>query len=60
MPRIQTTPMVKIALIALRVYLVVMLGLILVKFLRIFDSEPPATKGPGSPKPAATRPAEGR
>jgi hypothetical protein len=36
MPRIQTTRTVKIALLALRVYLVVMLTLILVKFLRIF------------------------
>ena len=36
MPRIQTTRTVKFALYALRVYLVVMLALILVKFLRIF------------------------
>jgi len=36
MPRIQTTRTVKIALYALRVYLIVMLVLILVKFLRIF------------------------
>ncbi len=36
MPRIQTTRTVKIALFALRVYLVVMLGLILLKFLRVF------------------------
>jgi hypothetical protein len=36
MPRIQTTRTVKIALIALRIYLIVMLGLILIKFLRIF------------------------
>jgi hypothetical protein len=36
MPRIQTTRTVKIALAALRVYLLVMLILILVKFLRIF------------------------
>ena len=36
MPRIQTTRTVRIALYALRVYLIVMLVLILVKFLRIF------------------------
>jgi hypothetical protein len=36
MPRIQTTRTVKIALIVLRVYLIVMLGLILFKFLGIF------------------------
>lgn len=37
MPRIQTTRTVKIALWALRVYLLVMLVLILVKFVRVFD-----------------------
>jgi hypothetical protein len=36
MPRIQTTRTVKIALYVLRVYLIAMLALILVKFLRIF------------------------
>jgi hypothetical protein len=36
MPRIQTTRTVTIALYALRIYLIVMLVLILVKFLRIF------------------------
>jgi hypothetical protein len=36
MPRIQTTPTVKIVLFSLCVYLVVMLVLILVKFMRIF------------------------
>jgi hypothetical protein len=36
MPRIQTTRTVKIALYVLRVYLIAMLVLILVKFLRIF------------------------
>ena len=36
MPRIQTTRTVKIAMYALRIYLVVMLALILVKFMRIF------------------------
>jgi hypothetical protein len=36
MPRIQTTRTVKIALIVLRFYLFVMLGLILFKFVRSF------------------------
>ncbi len=36
MPRIQTTRTVKIALFALRIYLIVMLVLILIKFLRVF------------------------
>ena len=36
MPRIQTTRTVKIALFALRVYLIVMLVLILIKFLKVF------------------------
>jgi hypothetical protein len=36
MPRIKTTCTVKLALFFLRVYLILMLALILVKFLRIF------------------------
>jgi hypothetical protein len=36
MPRIEMTPRVKFALLVLRVYLIGMLLLILVKFLRIF------------------------
>ena len=36
MPRIQTTRTVKIALYVLSIYLIAMLALILVKFLRIF------------------------
>ena len=36
MPRIQTTRTVKIALYVLRIYLIAMLALILIKFLRIF------------------------
>jgi hypothetical protein len=37
MPRVQMTPMVKFALYFLRVYLVVLLVLLLIRFLRIFD-----------------------
>lgn len=36
MPRIQMTRTVKVALFVLRIYLVGMLALILIKFLRIF------------------------
>jgi hypothetical protein len=36
MPRVQMTPMVRAALVGLSVYLVVLLGLLLVRFLRIF------------------------
>ena len=38
MPRIEMTKTVRVALLVLRVYLLVMLGLILVKFMRIFGS----------------------
>ncbi len=36
MPRVKTTKGVRIALFFLRIYLLVMLALILVKFLRVF------------------------
>jgi hypothetical protein len=36
MPRVQMTPMARVALYFLRVYLVVLLGLLLVRFLRVF------------------------
>ncbi len=35
MPRVKMTPMVKFALYFLRVYLVVLLGLLLVRFLKV-------------------------
>jgi hypothetical protein len=38
MPRIKTTPMVKAALWALRIYLLVLLSLIILKFTRVFSS----------------------
>jgi len=37
MPRIHTTPMVRIALWALRVYLLILLSLIGLKFARVFS-----------------------
>jgi hypothetical protein len=36
MPRVNTTPMVKVALYFLRVYLILLLGLLVVRFLRVF------------------------
>ena len=41
MSRIKTTPMVKFALYFLRGYLLVLLTLILIKFLRVFLSHAP-------------------
>jgi hypothetical protein len=41
MPRVKTTPMVKVALYCLRVYLIVLLGLIIFKFVRTFLQHPP-------------------
>ena len=36
MPRVQMTPMVKVALFFLRFYLIALLGSLLVRFLRLF------------------------
>ena len=36
MPRVQMTPMVKAALFFLRFYLIALLGLLLMRFLRLF------------------------
>ena len=59
MPRIQMTPMVKIALLLLRVYLIVMLGLIAFKFCRVFSGngeKKPGTGGPANQAPAEKEP----
>ena len=45
MPRIKTTPMVRFALWALRIYLLVLLSLIGLKFARVFSG---SRKGVGS------------
>jgi len=47
MPRIKTTPMVKAALWALRVYLLILLSLIVLKFTRVFSG----SRQPDSPTP---------
>lgn len=44
MARIETTPAVKVALYALRVYLIILLLLIVVKFLRLFPAHPSPPK----------------
>jgi hypothetical protein len=59
MPRVKTTRMVKIALYGLIVYLVIMLSLIAVKFVRTYlghssPSTPPAASAPAPPTSAAT------
>jgi hypothetical protein len=37
MPRVRTTPMVRFALYFLRFYLIFLLGLLVIRFLRIFQ-----------------------
>ena len=49
MPRIHTTPMVRIALWALRIYLLILLSLIGLKFVRVFSgSHKQAGSTPGA------------
>ena len=36
MPRVQTTPMVRAALYFLRVYLIALMALLVIRFLRVF------------------------
>jgi hypothetical protein len=61
MPRIKTTPMVRIALWALRIYLLILLSLIGLKFARVFSgsqkqagSTVAAQAVPTNSSPAAT------
>jgi len=51
MPRVQMTPMVKTALYGLRIYLLVLLTLIAIKFYRVFATPESQSKQP--PAPAA-------
>jgi hypothetical protein len=56
MPRIKTTPMVRIGLWALRVYLLILLSLIGLKFARVFSgSQTHDGSAPGA-KPVQTNP----
>jgi hypothetical protein len=53
MARIKTTPMVRFALWALRVYLLILLTLIGIKFARVFSSaHRPDNAAPNPPGPA--------
>ncbi len=56
MPRIEMTRTVRIALLGLRIYLVVLLALILLKFIRDFTASP----APAPPRSAVQQPAEDR
>jgi hypothetical protein len=56
MPRIKTTPMVKAALWALRIYLLILLSLIGLKFARVFSGshQPDSTAVSPAAAPVAT------
>jgi hypothetical protein len=59
MPRIKTTPMVRIALWALRVYLLILLSLIGLKFARVFSgSQKQDAPAPGAPAILTNQPAQ--
>jgi hypothetical protein len=58
MPRIKTTPMVKAALWALRIYLLVLLSLIVLKFARVFSGSPKQhSANSGAPSIVTNQPA---
>ena len=52
MPRIQMTPLVRFALYGLRIYLIVLMLLIGLKFVRDFSAAPPAAAVPAVESPA--------
>jgi hypothetical protein len=64
MPRIEMTPTARFALFFLRVYLIVLLGLITLKFVRSFSGSPASNQPPaaaaqsvqagGGPPPASS------
>lgn len=60
MPRIKTTPTVRVALWAIRIYLLILLALIGVKFLRVFAHAPkqpgPAAHAQAGPPGADAKP----
>jgi hypothetical protein len=58
MPRIKTTPTVRVALWALRIYLLVLLSLIGLKFARAFSgSQKPDSQAAGTPSIGTNQPA---
>ncbi len=48
MPRIEMTRTVRIALFVLRIYLIVLLGLIALKFVRTFTNSSPRAEAPAA------------
>lgn len=59
MPRMKMTPMVKISLLALRIYLLILLMLIIISFARVLKSgqsetAPAATQSAPAAKPAGS------
>jgi hypothetical protein len=54
MPRIKTTKTVRFALWALRIYLLILLILIGIKFVRVFSSSHKADQAASSPPASAT------
>jgi hypothetical protein len=54
MPRIKTTKTVRFALWALRIYLLILLALIGIKFVRVFGSSHKADNAASSPSAKAT------
>ncbi len=61
MPRVKTTPMVRVALWALRIYLLILLSLIGLKFSRMYSQAKSETKSPiGSPANAGESPRTGQ
>jgi hypothetical protein len=55
MPRIKTTRTVRFTLWALRIYLLILLALIGIKFGRVFSTpRTPAAAGPGAPAAVAS------
>ena len=55
MPRVQMTPMVKTALYGLRIYLLVLLTLIAIKFYRVFATPANQPKQPPVPEAKANQ-----
>ena len=57
MPRMKMTPLVKISLMALRIYLLILLTLIIVSFARVLKSGQSETAPAASQPAPTTRPA---
>ncbi len=53
MPRVQTTPLVKVALYGLLIYLIMLLSLVTIKFVRTFMAHSAARAATTASMPAA-------